>query len=119
MKLQDLFQNYSTILGLDSIFHAVGNDSYYLGIEGIRSNGKILTTGKTFILLSLSPERSIMESTVKLLDVFYHKDCIYLLLIDMETENVILINQYLDTDDGYCNWRLMGLDYLKQRAEEN
>lgn len=118
MKLQDLFQNYSTILGLESIFHAVGNDSYYLDIEGIRSNGKILTTGKTFIMLSLSAERSIMESTVKLLDVFYHK-CIYLLLIDMETENVILISQYLDTDDTFCNWRLLDIDYLKQRVEEN
>lgn len=119
MKLQDRFKDDETIVGLYDIFHPVGQDRFYLNVEGIRSEEKIITTGKTFLLLSVTPERSIKESTVRLLDVFLYKDCIYLLLIDMESEKVLLINQYLDTDDGYCHWRLLGLDYLKQRLEES
>jgi hypothetical protein len=119
MKLQDIFPHNSTLNGLESIFHAVGNDSFYFDAEGIRSNEKIITTGKTLILLTVSPERSIMESTVRLVDVFYFKHRVYLMLIDLETEKILLINQYLDTDDTFCNWRLLDIDYLKQRVEES
>ncbi len=119
MKLQDYFKYDETILGLYDIFHPVGQDSFYLNVEGIRSEEKIITTGKTFLLLSVTPERSIKESTVRLLDIFCYKSHVYLLLLDMESEKVLLINQYLDTDDNFCNWRLLDIDYLKQRLEES
>ena len=60
-----------------------------------------------------------METIVKLLDVFNLKSHVYLLLLDMESEKVMLINQFLDTDDTFCNWRLLDIDYLKQRVEES
>jgi hypothetical protein len=119
MKLQDYFPNNSSIQSLDGFFHEVGQDSYYLDIEGVRAIEKTIKRNKTFILLSLSPERSIMESTVSLLDIFCYKSHVYLLLLDMESEKVLLINQYLDTDDTFCNWRLLDIDYLKQRVEES
>ncbi len=118
MKLQDLFPHNSTIYGLEEIYHQVGPDSFYFDAEGIRSNNKIITTGKTFILLSVSPDRTIIESYVKLLDAFNYKDHVYLMLLDMETEKVLLINQFLDTDDGYCSWRLLDFVYLKRKAEK-
>ena len=119
MKLQDRFPYDETQLELYDIFHPVGQDRFYVNLEGVRAIEKTIKKNKTFILLSLSPARSIVESTVKLLDVFWHKSHVYLLLLDMESEKVLLINQYLDTDDGYCHWRLLGLDYLKHRVEEN
>ena len=119
MTLQDRFKYDETIVGLYDIFHPVGQDRFYLNVEGVRAIETTIKRNNTFILLSLSPERSIMESTVKLLDVFCYKSHVYLLLLDMESEKVLLINQYLDTDDGYCHWRLLGLDYLKQRLEES
>jgi len=118
MKFQDHFNNDKVLLGLYDIFHPVGQDRFFLNVEGVRAIDKTIKKNGTFILLSLSPSRSIMESTVKLLDVFYFKSHVYMLLLDMESEKVMLINQYLDTDDIFCNWRLLDIDYLKQRLEE-
>ncbi len=117
MKLQSLFPHNSANVGLNEIYRQVGHDSFYFDAEGIRSTGKIITTGKTFLLLTVSASRTIKESFVKLLDSFNYKDHVYLLLLDMETEKVFLINQFLDAVDGHCIWRLIDLDYLKWKAE--
>lgn len=119
MKLQSLFPHNSTINGLEEIYHHVGTDSYYFDAEGIRSTGKIITTGKTFLLLIVSADKTIIESFVRLLDTFYYKEHVYLLLLDFETEKVLLINQLMDSDDGYCSWRLIDFDYLKRKVEES
>lgn len=118
MNLQDYFPNNSSIQSLDGFFHEVSKDSYYLNIQGVRAIEKTIQKNKNFLLLSVTPERSIKESTVRLLDVFYFKYHMYLLLIDLETEKVILISHYLDANDDFCNWRLLDFDFLKQRAEE-
>ena len=118
MKLQSLFPHNPSNDGLKEIYHQVGSDSFYFDVEGIRSNGKIITTGKTFLLLTVSADRTIIESFVKLLDTLIYKDDVYLLLLDMENEKILLINQFLDTDDGHYNWRLIDFDYLKRKAEE-
>jgi hypothetical protein len=119
MKLQSLFPHNPTNDGLKEIYRQVGSDSFYFNAEGVRSNDKIITTGKTFLLLTVSTDRTIKEIFVNLRDVFSYKDYVYLLLLDMETQKVFLINQFLDADDGHCNWRLLGFDYLKQRAKES
>ena len=118
MKLQSLFPRNSANVGLNEIYRQVGSDSFYFDAEGIRSNDKIITTGKTFLLLTVSSDRTIIESFVKLLDTFNYKDQVYLLLLDMENEKVLLINQFLDAVDGYCHWRLIDFDYLKWKAEK-
>ena len=117
MKLQCLFPHNSDNDGLKEIYRQVRSDSYYFDAEGIRSNGKIITTGKTFLLLTVSANRTIKETYVRLLDTFNYKDHVYLLLLDMENEKVLLINQFLDTDDSHCHWRLIDIDYLKRKVE--
>lgn len=119
MKLQDLFPQNSAHDGLQEIYHQVGPDSFYFDVEGIRANENTITTGKTFLLLTVSANKTIKETYVRLLDTFISKDHVYLLLLDMENEKVMLINQFLDTDDGHCHWRLIDFDYLKQRAKES
>ena len=119
MKLLSLFPHNLSNDGLKEIYRQVGSGSFYFDAEGIRSNDKIITTGKTFLLLSASPDRTIKESFVKLLDAFHYKQHVYLLLLDMENEKILLINQFLNTDDGYCNWRLIDFDYLKWKADNN
>ncbi len=100
MKLQSLFPHNSANDGLKEIYRQVGSDSFYFNAEGIRSNDKIITTGKTFLLLTVSANRAIIESFVWLLDTFIYKDHVYLMLLDMENEKVLLINQFLDAVDG-------------------
>jgi len=119
MKLQCLFPRNSDNDGLKEIYHQVGRDSFYFDVEGIRSTEKIITTGKTFLLLTVSANRTIKETYVKMLNTFSYKDHVYLLLLDLENEKVLLINQFLDAVDGHCNWRLIDIDYLKQRAKES
>ena len=119
MKLQSLFPHNPSNDGLKEIYRQVGSDSFYFDAEGIRSNDKIITTGKTFLLLTVSSDRTIIESFVKLLDAFHNKQHVYLLLLDMETEKILLINQLLDAVDGHCNWRLIDFDYLKWKADNN
>jgi len=119
MILQSLFPHNPANDGLKEFYRKVGSDSFYFDVEGIRANEKMITTGKTFLLLTVSTDRTIKESFVKLLDTFICKDDVYLLLFDMENEKVLLINQFLDAVDGYCSWRLIDFDYLKWKAEEN
>jgi hypothetical protein len=104
---------------MKEIYRQVGPDSFYFDVEGIRSTEKIITTGKTFLLLTVSANRAIKETYVKLIDTFSNKDHVYLLLFDLEDEKVLLINQFLNTDDGHCNWRLIDFEYLKKRAKES
>ena len=119
MIIQSLFPQYSANDGSQEIYRQVGPDSFYFDVEGIRSKNKIITTGKTYLLLSVSPPRTIIESFVRVLQIFKYKDDVYVLLLDMENEKVLLINQFLDAVDGYCHWRLIDIDYLKQRAKES
>ncbi len=119
MKLQSLFPHNLSNDGLQEIYRQVGSDSFYFDVEGIRSIDNTITTGKTFLLLTVSANRTIKETYVRLLDTFNYKDHVYLLLLDMETEKVLLINHFLNTDDGQCNWRLIDIDYLKQRVKES
>jgi len=120
MKLQSLFpHNNLSNDGLQEIYRQIGPDSFYFDVEGIRSNENTITTGKTFLLLTVSANRTIKETYVRLLDTFNYKDHVYLLLLDLENEKVLLINQFLDAIDGHCHWRLIDFDYLKQRAKES
>lgn len=117
MKLQSLFPHNSANDGLKEIYRQVGSDSFYFNAEGIRSNDKRITTDKTFLLLTVSSDRSIKETFVKLLVAFHYKQIVYLLLLNMETEKVLLISQLLDAVDGHCNWRLIDFEYLKRKAK--
>ena len=119
MKLQCLFPRNSDNDGSQEIYRQVGPDSFYFNVEGIRSIDKIITTGKTFLLLTVSNNRNIEETFVRLLDTFSYKDHVYLMLLNMENEKILLINQFLDAVDGHCNWRLIDFDYLKQRVKES
>jgi len=61
------FPNNSANDSLNEVYRQVGTDSFYFDVEEIRSNGSLATTGKTFLLLTVSTDRTIKESCVKLL----------------------------------------------------
>jgi hypothetical protein len=56
MKLQDLHPIDSTILGLDNVYHKIGEHSYYINSERIQTPKKIITKSKQYLLASTSPQ---------------------------------------------------------------
>jgi hypothetical protein len=81
MKLQDLHPFDETILGLNGIYHTIGDSSYFINSPCILAANKIITKGKTYILVDNPKGTGIKMSDVKLLDAYYKDGLVYLLSI--------------------------------------
>ena len=119
MSIQDIIKNDSSSNTYKDIYHPVNETSFYLNLEGISDEEKIVTNGNPYILLSGSPGNPTKVSLIKFLESFQYKGILHLLLIDIETEKVVVIKQPLDSDDNFCYWRLLSMNYLKQRLSES
>ena len=58
MKLQDLHPIDSTTLGLDNVYHTIGEQSHYINSECIQTPKKIITKGNDYLIASTIPQRS-------------------------------------------------------------
>ncbi len=118
MKLQDLFPFNFTIAGVKDIYSTIGDDSHYINCPCIKAENQIIKTGKTYVLINANKNNTVYALSVKVLDVFYHNENIYVLLIDTESQKVMLLNQFMDCNDYHCSWKLIDWDYLQQKADE-
>lgn len=116
MSLQERFPYNKTIAEVQNVYIDNG-DSIYVNSPCIKARDHEITTGKTYVLISIE-NGTVQASSVELLDIFYHNNQIYLLLIDTESRIVKLVHQYADATDYHCTWRLLDWDYLKAEAEK-
>ena len=47
MRAQDKFSYDATVVGLNGIYHTIGENSFYINSKCILATEKIITTGKT------------------------------------------------------------------------
>ena len=115
MKLQDLHPIDSTILGLDNVYHTVGEHSHYINSKCIQTPHNIITKGKLYIITSTTPQESdAIVHKIRLLDAYYSKGYVYLFVMDLQTDKVSIVDLCIECQEDKCTWLLYDLkDYDK------
>jgi len=110
MKLQDLHPIDSTILGLDNVYHKIGEHSYFINSGRIQTPKKIITKNKQYLLASTSPQGfDAIVQQVKLLDAYYSKGYLYLFVMDLQTDQVYILDLCMECPEDKCTWLLYDL----------
>jgi len=113
MRLQDFFPYDTVILGLLQVYHGIGLDSFFINQSCIMVKDRIVTTGLTYFLFSYDGNQLSTSSIVKLIDTFYYNNQVYLLLADLLTDEVLLLNHRLNNVQSRCQWKLIDVDTLR------
>jgi len=117
MKLQDLFPFDSTVVGLNSIFTIVGDDSFFINSPCILVTDKIITIAKEYTLFETPPDAKTKMSDVKLVDVYFFEGIIYLILQDIQSQRVFTIDHCLECPENDCTWVLIDLNLFINEIE--
>lgn len=113
MKIQDIFPYDSVILGLLKVYHGVGLDSFLINQPCIMVKNQVVTTGETYFLFEYSNSNITNARMVKLIDIFYFNEHVYLMLNDLLSGEVLLRNQPLNKDENRCKWKLFDVETLR------
>jgi hypothetical protein len=115
MKLQDLHPIDSALIGLNNIYHVIGDNSFYINSDCILTPRKIITKGKQYLLASTPPQGSdAIVHKVKLLDAYFNKGFVYLFVMDLQTDRVYIVDLCMECPEDKCTWLLYDLkDYDK------
>ncbi len=113
MRLQDFFPYDTIILGLLQVYHGIGMDSFFINQPCIMAQDNIITTGETYFLFSYDRNQLTSSSIVKLIDSFYYNDHVYLLLNDLLSDEVLLLNHALNKGHTRCKWKLFDVNTLR------
>ena len=114
MRLQDILPYDAVRLGLLQVYHGVGlNSSFFINQPCITFKDHIVTTGETYFLFSYDGYQLTTSSIVKLIDTFYYKDQVYLLLNDLLSGEVLLLNHGLNNVQPRCQWKLFDVNTLR------
>ena len=113
MRLQDILPYDTIVLGLLQVYHGVGMNSFFINQPCIMVKDRIVTTGETYFLFSYDGNQVSTSSIVKLIDTFYYDDHVYLLLNDLLSGKVLLLNQALNKEQTRCKWKLFDVNTLR------
>ena len=115
MKLQDLHPIDSTTLGLDNVYHTIGEHSHYINSKSIQTPKKIITKAKQYIIASTSPQASdTIVHKIRLLDAYYNKGFVYLFVMDLQTDRVYIVDLCVECTNKHRTWVLYDMkDYDK------
>jgi hypothetical protein len=91
MSLQALFPYNKAIAEVQNVYIDNG-DSVYVNSPCIKARDHEITTGRTYVLIS-TVNGTVQASSVELLDIFYHNEHMYFLLMDTESLIVKLVHQ--------------------------
>jgi hypothetical protein len=111
MKPQDKYP-YDTIMDRHNIFHPVGSNSYYVNSSSILATEKIITIGKEYIIFDSPGEPGIKMSDVELMDVFYKKGIINLIVRNIKLNREYIICHCIECPESDCKWILIDINYF-------
>jgi hypothetical protein len=117
MNLQDQHPFDSTVLGLNNIYHTIGNDSFYINSDCIIATGKVITKGKSYVIFSSPTETGVKMINVRLVDVYYQKDVIHLIVQDIRSQRVSTIDHCLKCPKNDCTWILIDINYFIDKMD--
>lgn len=114
MKIQNIFPYDTAVLGLQGLYHTVGNDSFYINNPHIMVKDHIVTTGESYFFFERENDgHKIKFRTVTLNDTFFYNQRVYLLLNDLILDEVLLRNLVLKNVHTKCQWKLFDFDTFK------
>jgi hypothetical protein len=120
MKLQDQFPYDETLLGLNKVYHSVGERSHYINSYVLQTPEKIITNGQQYLIAStlLSSSKPIVHK-IKLIDAYYLNGKVHLFVVDLKTERICTEIACVECPESKCTWVMFEsgdqeklLDYL-------
>ena len=118
MRLQDRFKYDPDQEGLEGRFEPIGNGSFLINLNCIWVIDQTLITGNTYFLFALDEEKETRGTAVDLIDCFYHHNMVYLLVKDVFTQEIKLLNHTVEIDFTICKWQLVDSYTLDKKIEE-
>jgi hypothetical protein len=119
MKIQDKYQYDSSILGLNGIYHTVGDDSFFFNSPCILSTNHIIKSGKTYIIIGTPTAKGVKMYDVKLLDVFFKTGVINMIVRELISQKKFNMKFNIDCTKDDCKWMLIDLDYFIDKMNAN
>jgi hypothetical protein len=119
MTLQDYFPADLTLLGLRNLYSEVGENSFYVNSNCVVVKDKILTKGHHFIIFDIPTKSNIKMTEVILVDLFYYKGNIHLIVRDINTHSVSKVRFSLECPETNCTRFLVDADYFIDRMDAN
>ncbi len=107
MKLQDKFPYDGSLLSLEGKYQPLGEDGFLINSKCIMVKQHIVSTGSTYFFFEHDDQKNVTATACKLIDVFFHFDYIYLLIIDLFNGQVQLVNTILDDRLSTGKWKLV------------
>jgi hypothetical protein len=96
MKAQDLYPIDSTIVGLNNVFHAVGDDSFYINSPCLMVHKKIVSKKKHYILFYNPKGTGLTMIDIILLDGYYKEGIVHLFVQDINSKRIFIIDQCME-----------------------
>lgn len=118
MKLQDMFPNDRSQFEYDNKFSPIGSDTFFIDSNCVWIRKNILVIGNTYFFFTFDEEKNTTGTAVDIIDCFYHHDMFYLLVEDVFTNEVRLLNHTLDNGLTMCSWRLVDGYTIDKMIEE-
>ena len=118
MTLQDYFPADLTLLGLRNIYSEVGTDSFMVNSNCVVAKDKILTKQKHYIIFDIPTKSEIRMTEVILIDLFYYKSNIHLIVRDINTHRVYKVRFSLECPETNCTRFIVDVDYFIDRMDD-
>lgn len=109
MKAQDNYPYDSAIVGLNNVYHTIGDDSFYINSDCILVSNKILSIAKEYFIFNYTTVPGNKMSDVLLVDCYYHEEVIHLIVEDVRSHKVFTISHCLDCP---ATWILVDLNFF-------
>jgi uncharacterized protein (UPF0179 family) len=115
MKFQDQYPFDEFLYGINNVYHSVGYCSHYVNSDCIQTSKKIVTNGKKYLIVSIRDQGSeLIVHKVRLVDVFFNTECLYLFVTDLQTQTSFIIDLNLVCPADKCEWIMCNMeDYDK------
>jgi hypothetical protein len=117
MEMQKFHPIDTTILGLNRIFHSIGEDSFYTSSPNILAQDHIISRGLRYFLIGTTISVNLDINTVILLDAYYFEDKLKLLVQDMISGRKYALTDCPDCRDKFCSWVLIDTEYLLKKVK--
>jgi hypothetical protein len=117
MTLQDYFPADLTLLGLRNLYTLVGKDSFLVNSSCVAAKDKILTKGKHYIVFDIPIKTDSKMTEVTLVDLFYYKGNIHLIVQDINSHRVYKVCFCLECPESNCTRYLVDVNYFIDRLD--
>jgi hypothetical protein len=110
MKLQDQFPYDETLLGLNKVYHSVGERSHYINSYVLQTPEKIITNSQQYLLASTLQSSSMpIVHKIKLIDAYYLNCKVHLFVADIKTDRVYVVDICVECPESECPWVIFEL----------